>query len=642
MTRALAVSALVALFLPLATSQALAANGQPAGDVLSTTTDPRDIALLPQQNAYRNVLSLSGLWSFQADSLDVGEANDWQQGLPDGQPIAVPGSWNEQISGLKGYLGTAWYETSFVAPTSWQGQRVFLRVGSALYYAKVYLNGQLVGSHEGGSTPFAIELTDALKYGQDNLVSIQIEDRLASTRIPTGMLTPTGRQYPNASYDFFPYGGLQRDVTLYSVPAQASISDITIVPSFEGTTGQLALTIDCAGQSATQALVTVTAPGKKAVSAKAKVLGGQAQVTVKLPDVSLWSLDSPFLYTVKVELQAGGEVCDTYTTTAGVRTIAVSGGQILLNGQPIRLRGFGKHEDFPIFGRGKALPVTVKDFQLMKWCGANAFRTSHYPYDESVYEIADRLGFLIIDETPAVGLIFYDGEENVATRRAVCERMLQEMIRRDKNHPSVICWSVANEPSPKTIGGSNYTGLEQEGESEENRVAREFLGGLIDSAHGLDATRPATFAAMSGAPFTWMERCDIICINRYYGWYSQPGDMPSALRYLSGDLDKLWQMYGRPVVMTEFGADAVAGEHSEYRQMFTEEFQYDFIKSYLDVANTKDYVAGMMIWNFADFHTAQAMYRVKAMNLKGVFTIDRRPKMAAYLLHERWTGTDRY
>ena len=632
----LACGTLLAIALPLA-----AQTADPSSSALVTTTDPADIALLPQQNACRNLLSLSGLWSFQVDSLHVGQAEGWQQGLPDGQPIAVPGSWNEQIAGLKGYLGTAWYQTTVTPPAAWQGQRVFLRVGSALYYARVYLNDELVGSHEGGSTPFAIELTAALKYGQANRISIEIENHLAPTRIPTGMLSAVGRQYPNASYDFFPYGGLQRDVTLYTVPAQASMSDLTIVPSFEGTTGRLDLTVACVG-SASSVRIAVSAPGKKTVTAKAKVAGDKAQVAVKLPDVSLWSPDSPFLYEVSVELCDNTDVVDTYTTYTGVRTISVSDGQILLNDQPIRLRGFGKHEDFPIFGRGKALPVTVKDFQLLKWCGANAFRTSHYPYDESVYEMADRLGILLIDETPAVGLIFYDGADNVATRGAVCERMLQEMISRDKNHPSVILWSVANEPSPKTIGGSSYTGLEQEGESEENRVARAFLGGLLDRARELDPTRPATFAAMSGAPFTWMEGCDVVCINRYYGWYSQPGDMPSALRYLSGDLDRLWSMYHKPVVMTEFGADAVAGEHSEYREMFTEEFQADFIRSYLDVANTKDYVAGMMIWNFADFHTAQAMYRVKAMNLKGVFTIDRRPKMAAYLLHERWTGSDRY
>ena len=604
----------------------------------TSSTDPKAIALLPQQNEYRNTLNLSGVWNFKADPDNVGETDGWQNGLTGGQPIAVPGSWNEQISGLNGYLGTVWYETSFTVPTAWKNDRIFVRIGAAAYMSKVYVNGKLAGTHEGGSLPYAIELNSYLNLSGENTLSVEVENELSQTRIPLGNIVgQPKRQHPHTSYDFFPYGGLQRDVTLYSVPKKASISDVTVVPSFEGSTGYLDIKVETAG-SASKVKVTVSGEGKADVTTSASVSSKIANCKVTLPDVTLWSTDNPYLYKVKIELPGS----DAYTVTTGVRTIKVTEDNILLNGEPIKLKGFGKHEDFPIFGRSKTTPVTVKDMELMKWCGANCFRTSHYPYDESVYEVADRAGILVIDETPAVGLIFFDSPENIARRKEVCEQMLTEMINRDKNHPSVIMWSVANEPSPKSVGGTNYTGLEQQGESEENRVAREFLGGLLDMARELDPNRPATFAHMSGSPSTWVEKCDVICLNRYYGWYSQAGDMPSALKYLSGEMDKMHSTYNRPVMLTEFGADAVPGEHSEYREMFTEEFQRDFINSYLDVANTKTFVSGMLIWNFADFHTAQAMHRVLARNFKGIFTIDRKPKMAAYLLHERWFGKDNY
>lgn len=271
----------------------------------------------------------------------------------------------------------------------------------------------------------------------------------------------------------------------------------------------------------------------------------------------------------------------------------------------------------------------------MKWMGANSFRTSHYPYDESVYAEADKQGILIIDEMPSVGLVFYDQSEAIKRRKELCNQMLEEMIARDKNHPSVIIWCVANEPSPKTLGANVLTGTNDAAE-QENRIAREFLGDLIHQAKRLDPTRLATFVGVMGGPAQWMEECDVIAINRYYGWYTHTGNFSIAERYFNGELDKLHNELKRPIVVTEFGADAIAGSHASEDEMFSEEFQQKMINAYLDIANSKSYVSGMMIWAFADFKTAQALMRVRAMNLKGVFTQDRKPKMAAWLLKKRW------
>ena len=600
--------------------------------VVMAWADARNIALQPQQNEYRNVLNISGIWNFLADPQAVGISEKWYEQLPDGSPIAVPGSWNDQKEGLHNYLGRVWYERETFVPATWKSERVFLRVGSANYLAKVWVNGQEVGVHEGGHLPFAFDISSYVRFGQQNRITIEVENELRADRVPLGNVRASMRNYPATNYDFFPFGGLHRDVILYTVPRKSSLSDVTITTQLDGT---VTLKVEKSG-TAKGGSVTLKGEDGKTVSKSFSFSGNTATVKVQIPNVQLWSPEHPYLYETTVELKDGGKTVDAYRCQTGVRTIAVEGSRLLLNGKPIHLRGFGKHEGFPIFGRAFAQPVAVKDFELMRWTGANSFRTSHYPYDESVYDMADRLGFLIIDEMPSVGLYFYDEQDNIDRRRAVCDQYLEEMIRRDKNHPSVIIWSVANEPSYKGMGGANYDGKEQKGDDRENQQAIQFLGGLVKQAKEMDPTRLSTFVGVSGGPASWLSVCDIVCINRYYGWYTNAGDMEGAIKILDGELERIWGLYHKPIIMTEFGADAIAGEHSEYAVMFSEEFQCNFITDYLNLANTKDYVAGMHIWNFADFTTGQAMFRVAAKNFKGVFTQDRKPKMAAHMLHERW------
>jgi len=600
--------------------------------VVMAWADARNIALQPQQNEYRNVLNISGIWNFLADQQAVGISEKWYEQLPDGSPIAVPGSWNDQKEGLHHYLGHVWYERETFVPATWKSERVFLRVGSANYLAKVWVNGQEVGVHEGGHLPFAFDISSYVRFGQQNRITIEVENELRADRVPLGNVRASMRNYPATNYDFFPFGGLHRDVILYTVPRKSSLSDVTITTQLDGT---ITLKVEKTG-TAKGGCVSLRGHDGKTASRSFSFSGNTATVKVQIPDVQLWSPEHPYLYETTVELKDGGKTVDAYRCQTGVRTIAVEGRRLLLNGKPIHLRGFGKHEGFPIFGRAFAQPVAVKDFELMRWTGANSFRTSHYPYDESVYDMADRLGFLIIDEMPSVGLYFYDEQDNIDRRRAVCDQYLEEMIRRDKNHPSVIIWSVANEPSYKGMGGANYDGKEQKGDDRENQQAIQFLGGLVKQAKEMDPTRLSTFVGVSGGPASWLSVCDIVCINRYYGWYTNAGDMEGAIKILDGELERIWGLYHKPIIMTEFGADAIAGEHSEYAVMFSEEFQCNFITDYLNLANTKDYVAGMHIWNFADFTTGQAMFRVAAKNFKGVFTQDRKPKMAAHMLHERW------
>jgi beta-glucuronidase len=601
------------------------------------SSDPKDIALYPQQNEFRNKLDLSGVWKFRKDSTSVGEQQAWQKGLTDCTSIAVPGSWNEQIEGLSNYLGKVWYETSTYVPQNWKDERVFLRIGSAVYAAKIWINGEALGQHLGGNVPFAFDITPMVNWGKSNRITILVENELKPDRVPPGNVSKSAyKAFPNTTYDFFPYAGLNRAVLLYSVPKTAAIKDVTLNTDFHETTGVIHVAVEKSG-NVTSGNVTVSG-GSVSVNKSFSFRKDMAHVDVEIPNVQLWSPEHPFLYQVTVEIGNKHKPVDAYSCNTGVRTIKVTDKQILLNGKTVYMKGFGRHVDFPIFGRGTALPVMIKDFSLMKWIGANSFRTSHYPYDEEFYDMADREGFLLIDEIPAVGLNFYDGDENIAARKAACQQYIHEMINRDKNHPSIIVWSVANEPEPSNLS-SGFSSISQKLDQAENDRAKEFLGGLIDMAKSLDKTRPVVFVGGMGMPAEWFEKCDILCINRYFGWYTHVGDLNTGLSYFSREMDMLHKTYNRPVIVTEFGAEADAGNHSQSEEIFSEEFQNHLIQSYLDVADSKDFVAGMHIWNFADFKTAQTITRPNGFNMKGVFTRDRQPKLSARMLQQRWNNT---
>jgi beta-glucuronidase len=253
----------------------------------------------------------------------------------------------------------------------------------------------------------------------------------------------------------------------------------------------------------------------------------------------------------------------------------------------------------------------------MKWIGANSFRTSHYPYSEQMMDLADRLGFLIIDEIPAVGLTFK--KEYRDHHLELCHQYVKDLIFRDKNHPSVIIWSLANEPA-------------------RSMEAKIFFRQLYDQTKELDPTRLITIVSMLGLGEKAFEFCDIICINRYNGWYTEQGRIEDGCEIVSNELDKIHQKYPKPLIMTEFGVDTISGWHAQPPEMFSEEYQVKFLKRYIELLNSKSYVVGQHVWCMCDFKTSQSVMRMGAMNLKGVFTQIRRPKMAAHLLRKLWRG----
>jgi beta-glucuronidase len=574
-----------------------------------------------QQNSHRQALDLSGSWLFKQDPLGIGKKSKWFLGLKKSRKISVPSSWNTQFKDTLNYLDDAWYQLHFKLPQKSRGSRRFIKFGSVNYLAEVWLNGHYLGSHEGGHLPFVFEVTKHLKKGT-NLLSVRVNGSLAPDRVPPGKVPFDPRDAfannfnPPASFDFFPFCGIQRPVHLLSLP-QASIQDVTVTTFVQGKTGKVRVLVQAPAKNGLYCRLTLSGFGWVFRSG-GPFKSGRFESEIPVPQARLWAPGKPNLYQLKAGLVSKSKSVDQIDLPVGIRTVTVKGRQLLLNGKPVFLKGFGRHEDDPKLGRCLPSAVMKKDYRNMKWVGANSFRTSHYPYSEEDMAMADKLGFLVIDETPAVGLFFHP--KGLKKRLQLCRQFTRELIQRDKNHPSVILWSIANEPHSK------------------RQAALPFFKNLAQLARQLDPTRPITLASYLGTLEESFKFLDVVCVNRYFGWYSEPGDLDSAIPRLSKDLDAIHRKFRKPVLMTEFGADAIPGSHADPPAMFSEEYQAEMIARYWEVLRKKTYMAGAQVWNLNDFKTAQATHRPNGMNYKGVFTRDRIPKWAAHTLRKLWAS----
>ena len=571
--------------------------------------------LFPRRNRFRQLFELPAIWEIAFDPEDVGRQRDWRRGLSESQPIAVPASWNDQFAEWRDFLGPAWYQTRFFVPSAWLKSKIFLRFGSVNYLAEAWLNGETLGVHEGGHLPFEFDITEFVHL-DENLLILRVDGRLGNDTVPPGNLDPqevvaSNLPYPNTSFDFFPFCGIQRPVSIYTV-SKNHLSDITVSTDALGSSSILHIQWVTGLEKEETVRIHLTDGEQDILHESQK---GEADIEIR--NARLWSPTTPYLYILRIEVLEGDKPVDSYSLPVGVRTISVEGDTLLLNGKPVYLRGFGRHEDFPVYGRGYAPPVIVKDFDLMRWVGANSFRTSHYPYAEEQLDLADRLGFLVIDETPAVGL-FFKNELGLKKRNALCRQMLREIIQRDRNHPSVIMWSLANEPR-----------------SDHSRTAK-FFRELYDLAYKLDGTRPVTVARHARMADDSYEFLDVISLNLYYGWYQQQGQLQEGFERLRQELENVYRRFRKPVLLTEFGADALPGHHAQPPEMFSEEYQAALLEGYLQVLKEIPYVVGKHIWNLCDFKTGQAVHRMQGMNYKGIFTRDRRPKLAAHRVRKLW------
>ena len=576
------------------------------------------ITLYPQDNEARMTCDLGGIWDFRFQGDD-----SWQ-------PIAVPASYNDQKPDprFRNEAGIVEYRRKITIPSAWAGQRVCLRFDGVAHRARVCLDGKEIAVHRGGFLPFEVELDGILKPGGSGILTVEADNRINHSTLPIGTegeVAFFGSDNPGIpaveaakkrqerrgvnrpAFDFFNYTGIQRPVRLTATPRD-HIRDITLVPSLSGEVRYSVVTGGTEG--GTVRIAVLDADGNAVASAE----GTDGELRIEQPQ--LWEPwpGRPYLYTARVTY---GE--DVYEQPFGIREVRVEGTRFLINGRPFRFHGPCKHEDSPFHGRGMDQCLNMTDINLYHWLNANCFRTSHYPYAEEMYRLCDREGIVVVDEAPAVGM--WADEHYGWELGGYHEQVLTDMISRDKNHPCVVMWSIGNEPDTDTFPEKAYA----------------YWKPLYDTAHRVDPqNRPVTLVGCQNRydRDQIIRSMDVVLINRYYGWYNLSGDLDAARYAMRMELD-WWEGQGKPVILSEYGADTIAGLHGAEPEMFTEEYQVAFYEMMSECLDERDFVIGEMPWNFADFATCQGPMRAGG-NRKGLFTRDRRPKMAAHYFRKRW------
>jgi beta-glucuronidase len=529
----------------------------------------------------RHTHSLGGRWRTIVDPYESGYRSPWGDAWPVGwfrnlpvRPglaeydfsradlLDVPGDWNSQDDRLFFYEGSVWYARAFEAPAR-TGVRTFLHFGAANYHARVWLDAELLGEHQGGFTPFEFEITERIR-ADGNFLVVQVDN----TRKPEAV--------PTTSTDWWNYGGLTRDVCLVEVPE-------TFVREYE---------VHLADLGRVRGWVRVDGPGRSGrVRVSLPELGVEVSVDTDAEghaafelEVSpeLWSPTSPRRYEVVIESRG-----DSVTEQVGFRSIETRGHEILLNGEPLFLRGISLHEEAPL-RPGRV--TTEEDARvLLGWArelGCNFVRLAHYPHSEATVRVAEEMGLLVWAEIPVYWSIAWENPDTLAC----AQQQLEEMIARDRNRAAVILWSVANEAPPSAP-----------------RLA--FLAALVGLARELDGTRLITAALMAERREDGTmvlddpagEHLDVMGCNEYLGWYYVEPDAVPGTRWES--------RYDKPLVMSEFGAGALQGHHGSPDTPFTEEYQARVYERQIEMLRQIPFLAGTSPWILKDFRSPRRVLK---------------------------------
>uniref|UniRef100_A0A1B0A7B7 Beta-glucuronidase n=1 Tax=Glossina pallidipes TaxID=7398 RepID=A0A1B0A7B7_GLOPL len=395
-------------------------------DIVTTTG-----MLYPRESETREVRSLDGLWNFVKSDITnptQGMRDKWY--LDDLSrvrktiPMPVPASYNDITTehAIRDHVGTVWYDRKFFVPMSWsKNQRVWLRFGSVHYEAFVYVNGEMVVRHEMGHLPFEAEISQYVKYGQENRITVMCDNALIQTTIPQGKITELARDdgvsiVQTYTFDFFNYAGIHRSVHLYTTPSTyIEEIDFTTDLSKNNTVGFVKLAkVKIGGSVDNEAAssdlhIRVQLLNKEGIIVANTTSKSDMTAILEIKNVKPWwpylmHHEPGYLYEMEIFLidSKTDEIQDVYRCKVGVRTLSWNNSSFMINGKPIYFRGFGRHEDSDIRGKGLDLALMTRDFNLLKWVGANAYRTSHYPYSEESMQFADENGIMIIDECPSV------------------------------------------------------------------------------------------------------------------------------------------------------------------------------------------------------------------------------------------------
>ncbi len=549
----------------------------------------------------RDVRSLDGAWRFCIDRKDVGEAEGWAKGLPTSETVTVPGVWNMQLGLLK-YKGVAWYSRDFYT----EGGTLRLCFGAVMTEAKVYLDGEPLGSHYGGFCEFELIARD-VQAGTHTL-TVRVDNRFDEHSIP------------QKKVDWYHYGGITRSVTverLVGVCALYQRFEYTLSEDLKSARGRFVVELYNAEKRRKSTNLRIFLGDAEVYADEVAVSGGKT-LTVVTPeftvnDVHLWDMETPHLYSVTVQTNT-----DDLLDRVGLRLVEAREGKIYLNGREIELLGINRHEDHPDWGMAFPQGLMKQDLDICVDMGCNTLRGSHYPNSREFLDMLDERGILFWSEIPIWGCGF--SPEALADPVVIARglEMHREMARYYYNHPSIIIWGTHNEirsDLPESV-----------------EMSRKYYDYL--KANG--GNRLVTFACNLPLKSICYEYCDIICLNVYIGWYGQ--QMEEWPGFLNSFREKRAElgMEHKAVIMSEFGGAAIYGHHTFDDLKGTEEYQARLLKHCLTLFHADPMIAGSYVWQFSDIRTAPTMGldRARGYNNKGVVNEYRRPKASYHAIKE--------
>ncbi len=545
---------------------------------------------------FREKESLNGLWKYAVDQYDTCIRQKWNEevyydvggntlpvdfSFDEWETMELPCSWNTVDRMYKIYDGSMVFTRKFIYSRENEGERVILRIGAANYLCRVFLNRQYIGMHRGGSTPCCFDITEYLQH--DNRIILQVD----STR--------RNEQVPTANTDWFNYGGVYRDIDLIRVPA-VHVRDFRVALEPDGTFHNIRARVDMSRPVSGEAVLTISELGIKQTF---QVANGSGEILLEAAP-ELWSPENPRLYDVELSC-CGDEVRDR----VGFREIRVDGMDIVLNGKPVFLRGISCHEDSVEHGKALTDEERLENIRAAKELGCNFMRVAHYPHSERMAQLADEMGLLLWEEIPVYWDIHFSSEDTYSD----AENQLTELIKRDYNRASVIIWSVGNE-NPDT----------------DERL--KFMGGLARRAHSLDSTRLVSAACLVNTQKNAIEDrleqyLDVIGLNEYCGWYTAEWSMLPEL-FRNSDPKK-------PVIITEFGADALPGHRGTITDKGTEDCQAYVYKKQIENIRCNSYIRGMTPWILHDFRCPRrTSWLQNYYNTKGLLSADKKHKKLAF------------
>jgi beta-glucuronidase len=572
-------------------------DGQSLNGEWKTIVDPYDSGFYDYRYKQRDLgSSPARAETFYLDLKPANPGERIEYDFDSSPTLAVPGDWNTQRPELLYYEGSIWYRRTFDSTPLGKGERAFIRFGAANYRADVYLNGQKLGTHIGGFTPFSFEITQQLRGGTNSLV-VRVNNQRSKEGVPT------------LNTDWWNYGGLTRTVELVRTSAKF-ISDHRLWLESE-TTKVVSGSVQIAGAGEGETVeLTISELGER-FTAKTDTTG-KATFQFANTNLQLWSPEHPKLY--DVALHCGG---DKVSELIGFRTIRTRGKELLLNGRPVFLRGICIHEELPLNGDGR-VNSPDKARQLLLWAkelGCNFVRLAHYPHNEDMTRLADQMGIMVWSEVPVYWTIDWTNE---ATYQNAKEQ-LTDNIRRDQNRASIIIWSLANETPV-------------------SEARTTFLTKLAARARELDSTRLIS-AAMERHTKPGPENInvvqdpladvvDVVAFNQYVGWYD---GLPEKCSKVTWEIP-----YNKPVFISEFGGDARQGRHGNKNQRWTEEFQEDLYRQTLPMLDKIDGLVGMSPWLLVDFRSPKRVLPgiQDGFNRKGLISSDGVKKKAFFVLRD--------